>query len=647
MNKLLKEKKYLILVLFLLVVIPWSLSDYTDQVSPEKITSDLRFYEINTCKISINEFLISNPNVLYQDHYKLRFNNYSSLKCFGRITGIDQINHVFYISVGSNSIINLILQTSFWLLLISLIKTDKKDIKYTFKLFFSIFCSSLLLTFGMLAEKRFYSQSLYFLDLDKVSTFYQIFSYVLFTQFFSFFVFVKRQRKLIYFIPFTFIFLALFNGFNLYLYTSFFLTFGLYSFLNTKNKQSSLNWVFVFYISFWCYQAINNYYYLKPDKVRGLTSTMYSFSSILYWSLITIFFIYGIYKFFYESAYSFKLEKIRNNLLITSFGLVVLSIFSASMPIFNFLTYYYFGLTKYATDNQDLFGRNEWAEKIAWRGMFPSAETLGELFAFTFLIFIICFINNIETKVPLYFFSIFSLIGLYVSNNKAAFFSLIVCFLLKILNTYNIHKLTKYFFILVSFIFFIFLVRLENLLLSLDFAANNMVGTGYAYGFENSRSSAIKFLIDLKDTNSFFYLIFNFIGLVGFYINRSELWGLFFARHNPSFYEVLLGTGPFNLGRHYGDIKLQETRSFLLPHSSLLNIYLYFGLILLLVLIFYLIFNIYKVKKIDFDLYLIGIFLMLNIIKSDSILYSPSLIMYIVFFLIIIRKNNKSYIVDI
>ena len=217
---------------------------------------------------------------------------------------------MFYISVGSNSIINLILQTSFWLLLISLIKTDKKDIKYTFKLFFSIFCSSLLLTFGMLAEKRFYSQSLYFLDLDKVSTFYQIFSYVLFTQFFSFFVFVKRQRKLIYFIPFTFIFLALFNGFNLYLYTSFFLTFGLYSFLNTKNKQSSLNWVFVFYISFWCYQAINNYYYLKPDKVRGLTSTMYSFSSILYWSLITIF-LYGIYKFFLKAHITLSLKKLK------------------------------------------------------------------------------------------------------------------------------------------------------------------------------------------------------------------------------------------------------------------------------------------------------------------------------------------------
>ena len=30
--------------------------------------------------------------------------------------------------------------------------------------------------------------------------------------------------------------------------------------------------------------------------------------------------------------------------------------------------------------------------------MFPSAETLGELFAFTFLIFIICFINNIAVS---------------------------------------------------------------------------------------------------------------------------------------------------------------------------------------------------------------------------------------------------------
>ena len=88
-----KETFLKILVLLMLIIIPFSLSDYSDNVVPEKITSDLKFYEINTCSISLNEFLLHNPNVIYQDHYKIRFNNYSSINCFGQITGIDQIGH--------------------------------------------------------------------------------------------------------------------------------------------------------------------------------------------------------------------------------------------------------------------------------------------------------------------------------------------------------------------------------------------------------------------------------------------------------------------------------------------------------------------------------------------------------------------------
>ena len=72
------------LTIFFLLIVPFSISDYSDNVEPEKITSDLRFYEINTCSISLNEFLIKNPNVIYQDHYKIRFNNYSSARCFGQ-----------------------------------------------------------------------------------------------------------------------------------------------------------------------------------------------------------------------------------------------------------------------------------------------------------------------------------------------------------------------------------------------------------------------------------------------------------------------------------------------------------------------------------------------------------------------------------
>ena len=92
-----KNDQLKLLLLVVLILSPWFVFGINSDVSPEKITSDLRFYEINTCEISIISFLIENPNVIYQDHYKIRFNNYSSMKCFGLLTGVDQINHEFYI----------------------------------------------------------------------------------------------------------------------------------------------------------------------------------------------------------------------------------------------------------------------------------------------------------------------------------------------------------------------------------------------------------------------------------------------------------------------------------------------------------------------------------------------------------------------
>ena len=118
-NKLLIVK---LIAILLMLVIPFANSDFSDNIQPEKITSDLRFYEINTCSISLFEFLLKNPNVIYQDHYKIRFNNYSSIECFGQITGIDQIGYVFNISIGTNTLLNLFLQSGIWTLIISLFK---------------------------------------------------------------------------------------------------------------------------------------------------------------------------------------------------------------------------------------------------------------------------------------------------------------------------------------------------------------------------------------------------------------------------------------------------------------------------------------------------------------------------------------------
>ena len=46
--------KFILVLLFLFL--PWSISDYTDNLEPERVTSDLSFYEINTCKVSLIEF---------------------------------------------------------------------------------------------------------------------------------------------------------------------------------------------------------------------------------------------------------------------------------------------------------------------------------------------------------------------------------------------------------------------------------------------------------------------------------------------------------------------------------------------------------------------------------------------------------------
>ena len=104
-----------------------------------------------------------------------------------------------------------------------------------------------------------------------------------------------------------------------------------------------------------------------------------------------------------------------------------------------------------------------------------------------------------------------------------------------------------------------FFVGLDNLSLDFSFTSNNMVGSGYAYSLEDNRSSAIEYLQNLSE-NSILNFFIILISLVSFFINRSELWGLFFARYNPNFAEFLFGSGSFNLAKHYGEIKLLETK---------------------------------------------------------------------------------------
>ncbi len=642
-----KQHLTVIKLIFLLVIIivPFSISDFSDQVRPEKITSDLRFYEINTCSISLNEFLIENPNVIYQDHYKIRFNNYSSISCFGQITGIDQIGYTFYISIGTNTILNLFLQSIFWLVLISFLP-KKKDFELKNSVFISNSFTAFIICVVIYAEQRYYSKVLFELDINKNRTLLFLFVYFFFIGFFSFYVIQSRDENLINFLPFTYILIGVYSGMNIYFLTIFFCIIGTSQILKDKKirKYFSLINILVF---FWAFNAIGLNYYLKPDKIRGLSSTAYNFLSVSSWSYLMIISIFGMYVFVSERKVIFQLEKLRNNFILTSIVILIFGYVGSSMPVLNFYNYYFFGQTKYGTDDQDLFGVNFWGETEAWRGYFPSAETIGEFFALGLILIFLLRKKNKKFEKILILGVPTLLIGLYASNNKAALISLLFCFALSISYEYKFKRGIK--LLLVAPVLFVlaYFIRFENFLYSLNFSTNKMIEMGIGYGNESFRSSSINYLQNLDEVFFPIRLIIIIFGFFAFLINRSELWGIFFARYNPETLETFFGSGPFILSNHYSEINILDKKlytgtplGFLLPHSSALSIMLFFGLIGLIIFLIYVFYILNKGRKTNTKLFLICLFILLNILKSDSILYLPSFFLYLTMF-VSLKKSKK------
>lgn len=645
MIKVQQLKVIKIIFLLFIIIVPFSISDFSDQIRPEKITSDLRFYEINTCSISLNEFLIENPNVIYQDHYKIRFNNYSSISCFGQITGIDQIGYTFYISIGTNTILNLFLQSIFWLLLISLFP-KKKDFELKNSLFFSNSFTAFIICVVIYAEQRYYSKVLFELDINKNRTLLFLFVYFFFIGFFSFYVIQSRDDNLLNFLPFTYILIGVYSGMNIYFLTIFFCIIGTSKILKDKKirKYFSLINILVF---FWAFNAVGLNYYLKPDKIRGLSSTAYNFLSVSSWSYLMIISILGMYVFVSERKVIFKLEKLKNNFILTSIIIIIFGYIGSSMPVINFYNYYFFGQTKYGTDDQNLFGVNFWGETEAWRGYFPSAETIGEFFALgLILIFLTRKINKKFERILILGVPTL-IIGLYASNNKAALISLLLCFALSISYENKLKTSTKLLLLIPVLFVLAYFIRFENFLYSLNFSTNKMIEMGIGYGNDSFRSSSINYLQNLDESFFLIRLIILIFGFFAFLINRSELWGIFFARYNPETLETFFGSGPFILANHYSEINILDKKlytgtplGFLLPHSSILSIMLFFGLIGLIIFFVYVFYILNKGRKTNTSMFLICLFILLNILKSDSILYMPSFFLYLTMF-VSLNKSKK------
>ena len=109
----------------------------------------------------------------------------------------------FYISIGTSSNLNLVIQTFVWVLIISFIKKNK-DVEFSFKLIFSLILSSLLFVLMVFSEERFYLKSLYFFDFSSLQHFVQLFFTVFFVSITSYYILYSRVSSIGNYLPFSF-----------------------------------------------------------------------------------------------------------------------------------------------------------------------------------------------------------------------------------------------------------------------------------------------------------------------------------------------------------------------------------------------------------------------------------------------------------
>tara|TARA_B100001996_G_C18671087_1_gene596768 strand:+ start:545 stop:2500 length:1956 start_codon:yes stop_codon:yes gene_type:complete len=642
-NLISKDNSLKIFFLFLILIIPWSISDINDSINAEKITSDLAFYEINPCKVSLTEFLLNNINVLYQDHYFLRSDNYSSITCFGKVTGITQVGYNFYISIGTNPLINILLQGTFWTLLISFLAKEKEKLHIKKTVYFnSLFLTAALFCFSFLAEVRYYEKTFYLLDFSQLRSYLILFPIILFVLNNFLEVYLTRSKKIIYLVPFMYLFVGVFNGLNIHFYSLIFVFFGFVSlFSKTINKKFTTS--YIIFASIWLVDSVGPDYYFKPDKLRGLSSTMYDLNSTIYWSLYFFLLFNGLIYLYRANLKDFKFQYIYKNSYIVVISILILGYLGSANPFFNFMNYYYFGQQKVGTNNSNPFLLNEWSERLSWRGFFSSAETIGEFFALIAILGVLKLINDRKIRLIESSAIIFSLFGLYLSNNRAAFLSAILLFLFYFSSSQKIGR-TKTFVAVVIFIsLFAYLIGVDNIQQSLTFSSNSILNQANNYKSGEFGGSALIGLTNSYENKSLFSYFFSLLSFLAFYLNRSELWGIFFSRYNPNFSEFLFGSGPYNFGQIYGEVYIKETDSLLLPHSSVLSYLVFFGLVGLLMLCLIFLFKLIQNKN---NLNILGklliMFILLNIFKSDSLIYLPSFTFYSLFLYFIIKKNNIS-----
>ena len=670
-NKVALYKVTLLVIIILSSVSFFSVSD----IPALELNGDNEvFYQDNSCKYSLFEILNKDT-----DQIKLEIVNNPSgpVECYGKNfwydyqpaknieDGWEKFEEAkIRILMNTNINIDLIIQSTIWLLLMSFIPKSEKSIQINLKIILPII--TLLSYVHLLGEKEFYASisrefSLYFFirEYDGSINFDNYFLYLyLFTIVLISIVFIKlieeRFYNLINYLPYIFLVYGTYASLNLNFYVIIFSILGLHSVLNLQISKKLTAAYFIFSFA-WIYNANKLDIIFDVDKLRGFISTSDSSVSSIFWILSVYLIICGISELTIKSNKSFDYYIFTNSLLTASSIIFIFGNLSAVNKVVNYLTFYILGLNKFGMRTLNPVEGN------TWRGLAPSAEGMGEFFGFVLLFSIIMrFEKKLKFRLFDYFYLLICFAGLLKTNNAAAtilFVSFSFLYFLIKKYDFGIKKLTIVFLIFFTGVIIYFQ---SNNVHSYQYMSNTMLFNGVNasiisedidtnqygqsqteqanYGYilglsekDAQLSSSLRFLlnsynseINIKNIPS----VVSTVNVISFFINRSEKWGIFIAKYNPDLLEFSFGYGPQQLTNFYHEHPTKFNYGLFLPHSSVFDILIFSGLIGVL-LISLLLIN--KIRQNSY-FYINNIFLvffLINFMKSDSILYIANFVLFI------------------
>ena len=660
-----------LILLLSLIILPFWKNASNNIYDPVEINdSTIGFYQSTTCNMS----LISVVKKNLQNDLNLRFNNnnYAGVECFGKVTGLDKVGDIYILSIGTNSNITIIIQSLIWitiLLIVSNFNFQIKEVKFIYVIILSLF-----FTFQQFSEGRFYLQENKYFDTSM-----SIDNYYLINIFLSFYVvlvlislFIENNKsKILNFFPYMFIIIGSLNGFNLNFFSIVLSYIGLKAILE-KKTYNIFNYIYLFFMVAWSQSRRDTVSFFDTDKLKGFINSSNNISSLFFWSILVLLIFNGFIFLAKESKLNYKVISL--NLLLSSNLIVIFGLLGAYSPLQNFFNYLFFGQNKRGIDKLSSVDGN------TWRGFSASAESIGEFYGFVILFcFLSLYLKKMKINTLVFLLTILPFYGLYRSNNFASIVSLFIAsFGLLSYKYLDQNQRKKIFLLLILFglvgsIFLMNNLGVEyvstqllyeaslhsNLFSDLSSEAKSVEITRYFNAGEieslinivnkGSGSSSLEYLSQIYLQSNFnISLLPNLVTVISFLsiiINRNEMWGIFIAKYNPNFIESVFGNGPYQLNNYLFNLKLkldvpgEKLNSLFLPHSSVLDMLVFFGI---LGIILFIAWNIYfmTLDTNNSSNKLLLLFTLLNIVKSDSILYLNSVVL-LAFTYIVIGRDRK------